>query len=145
MFFYEREWKTATGRGLSVSTSTDTNANNSTHSRKKRLAVNVSANRSESNIDICGKLVLLICFLADIHLSRWRWWCCWLQLESHRWIFLRSPSDIYRHFVVMKTCFFWTILVTKERLNCDVFLNLTRRFLCLNIWFSLDGKQNEHF
>lgn len=66
----------ATGRGLSVSTSTDTNANNSTHSRKKRLAVNVSANRSESNIDICGKLVLLICFLADIHLSRWRWWCC---------------------------------------------------------------------
>lgn len=42
------------------------------HSRKKQLAVNVSANRSESNIDICGKLVLLICFLADIHLSRWR-------------------------------------------------------------------------
>lgn len=74
MFFLNvnEKLQAATGRGLSVITSTDTNANNSTHSRKKQLAVNVSANRSESNIDICGKLVLLICFLADIHLSRWR-------------------------------------------------------------------------
>ena len=80
-FFISRNEKrqTATGWRLSVITSTDTNANNLTHSCKKRLVVNVSANRSKSNIDICSKLVLLICFLADLHLSRWRWWCCYSQ------------------------------------------------------------------